>query len=41
MHMRLAEELMAAYSGQGNSVKKKEDMYKMVEVNKVFVHYRF
>ncbi len=38
MHMRLAEELMAAYSGQGNSVKKKEDTHKMAEANKAFAY---
>jgi len=37
--MRLAEELMAAYSGQGNSVKKKEDTHKMAEANKAFSHF--
>ncbi len=36
--MRLAEELMAAYSGQGNSVKKKEDTHKMAEANKAFAY---
>ncbi len=38
MHMRLAEELMAAYSGAGNAVKKKEDTHKMAEANKAFAY---
>ena len=38
MHMKLAEELMAAYSGQGNAVKKKEDTHKMAEANKAFAY---
>jgi small subunit ribosomal protein S7 len=38
MYLRLAEELMAAYSGQGNAVKKKEDTHKMAEANKAFAY---
>lgn len=38
MYMRLAEELLAAYSNQGNAVKKKEDTHKMAEANKAFAY---
>jgi len=36
--MRLAEELLAAYSSQGAAVKKKEDTHKMAEANKAFAY---
>lgn len=38
MHKRLAEELLAAYSGQGSAVKKKEETHKMAEANKAFAY---
>ncbi len=38
---RLAEELIAAYQGQGSAVKKKKDMHRMAEANKAFSHYRW
>lgn len=38
MYMRLAEEIMAAYSGQWASVKKKEDTHKMADANKAFAY---
>lgn len=38
MFMRLAEELLAAYSEQGTAVKKKEDTHKMAEANKAFAY---
>jgi len=38
MYKKLAEELLAAYSGQGTSVKKKEDVHKMAEANKAFAY---
>lgn len=38
MYERLAEELLAAYSNQGNAVKKKEDTHKMAEANKAFAY---
>ena len=33
-----AEELLAAYSNQGNAVKKKEEVHKMAEANKAFAY---
>jgi small subunit ribosomal protein S7 len=34
-------ELMDAANNRGNVVKKREDTYKMVEVNRAFSHYRW
>ena len=41
MKEKLAEELMAAFQGQGSAVKRKEDMHKMAEANQAFSHYRW
>jgi len=41
MKERLAAELMDAAEGQGASVKRREDLYKMAESNRAFSHYRF
>ena len=41
MEERLAGEIMDASNNTGASVKRKEDMHKMAEANKAFVHYRF
>ena len=38
---RLVGEIMDASSGQGSSVKRREDMHKMAEANKAFAHYRW
>lgn len=38
MYKKLAEELLAAYSGQWSAVKKKEDAHKMAEANKAFAY---
>src|SRR6266581_7844047 len=38
---RLAAEIMDAASGQGASVKRREDMHKMAEANKAFARYRW
>lgn len=38
---RLARELMDAYKGEGNAVKKKEDTHRMAEANRAFSHYRW
>ncbi len=37
---RLANELMDAVNGLGNSVKKRDDTHKMAEANKAFAHFR-
>src|SRR5713226_1091146 len=41
MAERLVGELMDAASGQGSSVKRREDQHKMAEANKAFAHYRW
>jgi small subunit ribosomal protein S7 len=41
MSERLAAELLDASTGQGASVKRREDMHKMAEANKAFAHYRW
>jgi small subunit ribosomal protein S7 len=41
MAERIVGELMDASSGQGSSVKRREDMHKMAEANKAFAHYRW
>lgn len=39
MEDRLALELMDAYNGAGEAVKKKEDTHKMAEANRAFAHF--
>lgn len=41
MAEKLGEELLAAYRGEGASIKKKDDTHKMAEANKAFAHYRY
>ena len=41
MEIKLADELLEAYNGQGSAVKKREDTHKMAEANKAFAHYRW
>ena len=41
MAERLTGEIMDAASGQGSSVKRREDMHKMAEANRAFAHYRW
>lgn len=38
---KLAGELMAAASGEGASIKKKDDTHRMAEANKAFAHFRW
>ncbi len=38
---RLAKEIMDAANSQGAAVKKRDDVHKMAEANKMFAHYRF
>jgi len=40
MEEKLAAELLAAFKGEGQSVKKKEDTHRMAEANKAFAHFR-
>lgn len=39
MAEKLAEEIMAAYSGEGTAVKKKHDVHKMAEANRAFAYF--
>ena len=39
MPMAIANELLDAYNGQGNVVKKRDDTHKMAQANKAFAHY--
>ncbi len=41
MDVKLAEEIMAAFKGEGSSIKKRDDMHKMAEANKAFAHFRW
>lgn len=41
MNECLALEFMDASKGQGAAVKKKEDLHRMAEANRAFVHYRW
>jgi small subunit ribosomal protein S7 len=41
MSERLAAELMDAASGQGATIKRREEVHKMAESNKAFAHYRW
>ena len=38
---KLAAELIDAAKGQGAAVKRREDLFKMAEANRAFVHYRW
>lgn len=38
---KLAAELLDAASGQGATIKRKEDTHRMAEANRAFVHYRW
>jgi small subunit ribosomal protein S7 len=41
MQRALANELIDAYRGQGNAIKKRDDTHKMAQANKAFAHYRW
>jgi small subunit ribosomal protein S7 len=41
MSVKLANELMAAFKGEGSSVKKREDTHRMAEANKAFAHFKW
>ena len=40
MRQGLAEELMEASRGEGTAVRRKEELHRMAEANRAFVHYR-
>jgi small subunit ribosomal protein S7 len=39
MHLKLADEIIAASKNEGEAVKKRETMHKMAEANKAFAHF--
>jgi small subunit ribosomal protein S7 len=41
MREKLADEILEAYKGTGNAIKKKQDTHKMAEANRAFAHYRW
>lgn len=41
MAIRLADELFAAMSNQGDAVKKKQDVQRMAEANRAFAHFAY
>ncbi|GAI49675.1 unnamed protein product, partial [marine sediment metagenome] len=41
MAEKLAGELIDAAQGQGPTIKKRDDIHRMAEANKAFVHYRW
>jgi small subunit ribosomal protein S7 len=41
MEDKLADELVAAFKGEGAAMKKREETHKMAEANKAFAHFRW
>jgi small subunit ribosomal protein S7 len=41
MERALANELKDAAAGQGNAIKKRDDMHKMAQANRAFAHFRW
>ena len=41
MKDKLADEILAAYKGEGSVIKKRDDTHKMAEANKAFAHFRW
>ncbi len=41
MTIRLADEILAAYKGEGAAIKKRDDTHKMAEANKAFAHLKW
>lgn len=41
MKEKLADEIMAAYKGEGSAIKKRDDTHKMADSNKAFAHFRW
>jgi small subunit ribosomal protein S7 len=39
MHMKLADELVAAYNREGTAVTKRENVHRMADANKAFAHF--
>jgi len=41
MQQALAAEIVEAYQGQGNAVRKRDEVHKMAQANKAFAHFRW
>jgi small subunit ribosomal protein S7 len=41
MKEALAAEIMEAYAGQGNAIRKRDEVHKMAQANKAFAHFRW
>ena len=41
MRKALAAEILEAYQGQGNAIRKRDDVHKMAQANKAFAHFRW
>jgi len=41
MELKLADELISAYKGEGSAIKKRDDLHKMAEANRAFAHFRW
>jgi small subunit ribosomal protein S7 len=41
MMNKLASEIIDAFNGRGNAIKKRDDTHRMAEANKAFAHYRW
>ena len=41
LHRKLADEVVSAYRGEGEAMKKRDDTHRMAEANKAFAHYRW
>jgi small subunit ribosomal protein S7 len=41
MREALAAEILEAYQGQGNAIRKRDEVHKMAQANKAFAHFRW
>jgi small subunit ribosomal protein S7 len=41
MNKALAAEILEAYQGQGNAIRKRDEVHKMAQANKAFAHFRW
>ena len=41
MKQAIAAEIMEAYQGQGNAIRKRDEVHKMAQANKAFAHFRW
>ena len=41
MREALAAEILDAYQGQGNAIRKRDEVHKMAQANKAFAHFRW